>query len=285
MSAEPREMDEVIASGEWLSETVAVEPEGTLYVHLDRGSVEIRSHASDAVRIEATCRGWASGMAHFTLERDGNDLQLDGDVDGWLAGLFGGARPSVRAWLPQRYSVEIHTRGGAVKAHEIGGRVAAQTSGGRIELRRIDGPALLRTSGGSIDAEEVNGDVRALTSGGKIEISYVNGDVEARTSGGSIHVHGVAGAVEARTSGGRIEVCFVDEPGGRLETSGGSIEVVIPEGAGADLNARTSGGRVEVDVDMECETHGRHCVIGRLCGGGLPLTLRTSGGNIRVRAA
>jgi hypothetical protein len=285
MGAGPDDMDEVIASGEWLSETVPVEPEGTLYVHLDRGSVEIHSHDSDAVRVEATSRGWASGMVHFTLERSGGDLQLDGDVDGWLAGLFGGARPSVRAWLPRRFSVEVHTRGGSVEAQQIGGRVVAQTSVGFIELRRIDGPALLRTSGGSIEAEEVNGDLRALTSGGKIEIAYVNGDVEARTSGGGIHIHGVAGSVEARTSGGRIEVCFVNEPGGRLETSGGSIEVVIPEGVGADLDAKTSGGRVDVDVDIECETHGRHCVIGRMCGGGQPLTLRTSGGNIRVSAA
>jgi hypothetical protein len=277
---------EVAVAEEWLEQSVPVEPGGTLYVHLDRGSVEVSSHDASEVRIEASSRGWGSGMVLFSLEKEGNDVQLDGDVDGFLPLLFGGARIRVQAWVPRSYSVEIQTHGGSLQARGIGGRVAAQTSGGRIEINRVDGPALLRTSGGRIIAEEVNGDLRAHTSGGRIEISYVNGDVEARTSGGRIEIHGVSGMVDAKTSGGPIEVSFVDEPAGRLETSGGSIDVLFPAGAGADLDARTSGGRVEIEHDLEVEGRERpHHVSGHINGGGLPLRLRTSGGSIRVRAA
>jgi hypothetical protein len=278
--------EQAFGSEEWLEESVAVEPGGTLYVRLDRGAVEVESHDANEVRVEASARGWASGMAYFTLEKDGDDVWLEGDLDGWVPNLFGGARIEVRAWVPRRFSVEVETRGGHVYVADIGGRLAAQTSGGRISAERINGPALLRTGGGRISAREVNGDLRARTSGGRIDITYVNGDVEALTSGGRIEVHGVAGSIDARTSGGRIEASFVDEPCGRLETSGGAIEVVFREDLGADLDARTSGGRVEVEHPILLSDRSRRShVVGRINGGGLPLQLRTAGGSIRVRAA
>lgn len=281
------EMSEVHAAAEErLEESVPVQPGGTLYVHLDRGSVEVASHDASEVRIEASSRGWASGMVVFTLSREGNDVMLDGDLDSWFPSFMGGARIRVRILVPRRYSLDVETRGSHVSASEIGGRVAVQTSGGRIELHRIDGPAFLRTSGSRITAQEVNGDVRARTSGGRVQVAYVNGDVEARSSGGRIEIHGVVGEVDARTSGGRVDVSFVDEPSGRIETSGGLVEVLFPDGEGAELDARTSGGRVE--VEHEIALHGRerrHQAVGQIAGGGPPLRVRTSGGDIRIRAA
>jgi hypothetical protein len=274
-------------SEERLDRAVPVEEGGTLYVDLDRGTVEITSHDAPEVRVQASSRGWASAMCCFTLSRQGRDVQLDGDVDGWLPGWFvPGLRMEVRAWVPRRYSVEVTSRGGHVSISEIGGAVAAQTSGGRLELRRVNGPVLLRTSGGRITAEEINGDVRARTSGARIDLAYVNGDIEARTSGGSIEVQGAAGAIDARTSGGGITASFVDEPSGRLETSGGSIEVTMPADVGVDLDARTSGGQVRLDRELVLKgRERRHHVSGEINGGGPTLTVRTSGGSIRIRAA
>jgi hypothetical protein len=271
---------------EYLEKSVPVSEGGTLYVNLDRGSVEVTSHDLPEVRVVASGRGWSAGMVHFSLMRHGRDVELDGDVDGWLAGWLFPMRVEVRAWVPRRYSVEITTRGGSIRVSEVGGSVAAQTSGGRVELNRIDGAALLRTSGGRILVEEVNGDVSARTSGGRIDVSFVNGDVEARTSGGPIEVLGAAGAVDAKTSGGRIVASFVDDPAGRLETSGGSIEVTFPEDARADLDAKTSGGRVRVDHEVAFTRPARkHHFVGEINGGGMRLSLRTSGGSIHVRAA
>ncbi len=272
-------------SEERLDRSIPVEEGGTLYVNLDRGNVEITSHDAQEVRVLASSRGWASGMCSFTLSRQGRDVQLDGDVDGWTW-FLPGLRMEVRAWVPRRCSVEVTSRGGHVTVSEIGGAVAAQTSGGRVELRRVNGPALVRTSGGRITAEEINGDVRAKTSGARIDLAYVNGDIEARTSGGSIQIQGAAGAVDARTSGGGISASFVDEPSGRLETSGGSIEVTMPADAGVDLDARTSGGQVRLDSELALKgRERRHHVLGEVNGGGPKLALRTSGGSIRIRAA
>jgi hypothetical protein len=277
---------EKLTAEEHLEQSIPVSEGGTLYIDLDRGSVEVTSHDLPEVRVIASGRGWSSGMCHFTLYRQGRDVQLDGDVDGWLAGWLFPLRVEVRAWVPRRYSVEITSRGGSIRVSEIGGSVAAQTGGGRVEIHRVDGAALLRTSGGRIFAEEVNGDLSARTSGGRIDLAFVNGDVEARTSGGPIEVRGAAGAVDAKTSGGGIVASFVDDPAGRLETSGGSIEVTFPEDASADLDAKTSGGRVRVDHEVTFSRPARkHHFVGEINGGGMPLVLRTSGGNIRVRAA
>ena len=268
-----------------LREVFAVAPGGTLYVDLDFGSVRVESHDRSEVRIEATARGWAADLVVFSLERQGKDVQLDGEFEGWLPWFLRGTRVRVRARVPRQYAVDVRTRGGRVRAARIGGRVAADTRGGSVEVEEVDGPALLRTAGGSIRAERVSGALRAYTSGGRIEIDTARGEVDARTSGGAIQVERAGGRVVARTSGGGILAAFSGEPAGLLQTSGGSIEVRIPAGAGVNLDARTSGGRVQVEPPLRATgPHSASHVIGEINAGGAPLRLRTSGGSIRVSA-
>jgi hypothetical protein len=273
-----------IQTDEWIEEEVPVEPGGTLYVDLDRGSVCVESHDADTVRVAGDARGWSASMARFVLEKVGSDVQLDLSFGGWLRGLFLPARVEVVVWVPRRYSVEVGTRGGRIQARNIGGRVGLDTSGGHIRLSNVDGPALLRTSGGHVEIEDVRGDLRARTSGGHIRARQVRGNAEARTGGGRIELEDIGGEVDARTSGGRISVSFREEPWGRAETSGGSIEVSFRKGTGAELDARTSGGRIEVDSSIRIEgRRERSRIVGRLNDGGAPLHLRTSGGSIRLR--
>lgn len=269
---------------ESLHETVPVEPGGTLWVDLDVGSVDVESHDADAVEVDAAARGGEPGVVEFRLERSGNDVVVEADVDHWLRKVIFGVRVRVRARVPRRYSVDVRTRGGAVRLRAIGGRVAAETKGGSIHLDDAAGPALCRTAGGSIEVRRVDGDLRARTLGGHIEVEHVNGDVEARTGGGHVEVSEASGRVEATTTGGHVSASFTGAPAGTLETSGGSIEVRFPRGQGANLDASTSGGRVRVDhaVEVTGKLSPSH-VTGQIAGGGAPLHLRTSGGSIRVR--
>jgi hypothetical protein len=277
-------LEDIVTTEEYLEERVPVEPGGTLYIDLDRGSVVVTSHDANEVRVEASARGWSAGLVLFSLERTDNDVQLDGTVDHWMPSLFGRPRILVRAWVPRDYSVEIESAGGRVHVSDVRGRISANTRGGRIELSQIKGPALLRTSGGRIHVEEQHGDLRARTTGARIEIDGIDGDVELRTSGGRISVVDATGEVDARTSGGMISVSFVHEPWGRLETTGGSIEVEFPDDVGVDLDARTSGGSIKIEHDHERrDRHGKSRFQGPVAGGGSPLKLRTSGGSIKLK--
>jgi hypothetical protein len=293
---DPRHPDEPLppepelrASGERISESFPCEPGGTLFIDLDRGSIEVTSHPKNEVRIETEASGLATHLVHFTVETEGIDVWLDGMLGGWLPLLFGlGARIRVRCWVPDEYAVDARTRGGRVRMRDIGGPLAVETRGGSIQVDGVDGSARLKTSGGTIQVAEIDGDLRAQTSGGRVEIANVRGAIEANTSGGPIEAYSVTDTLDARTSGGRIFASFATEaPAGELRTSGGGIEVLLPENAGCVLEARTSGGRVKVDSQLELQPLDKprsNRIHATVNDGGEPLTLRTSGGAIRVRA-
>lgn len=273
------------ASAEDLDETIAVEPGGTLSIDLDRGTVSVRSHDANTVRIIARARGFGTLFGGFDLESRGNDVRLDGSFAHSFALLPWGPRVSVEAWVPRQYSVVVQTRGGAVTIAEITGRTIAETAGGAIEVQGCRGPVSVETTGGRIRVGNIDGGIVARTSGGRIEMKAVSGDAEAVTSGGGLDLHAIGGRIEAQTSGGAIAASFSRAPSGTLETSGGRIEVSFAADAKVDLDAETSGGRVDVEHVVAASDSSRHRVVGRINGGGPHLRLRTTGGNIRVRAS
>jgi hypothetical protein len=260
---------------------VGVAPGGTLTVDLAMGSLEIETHDEPRVEVEASTRGWAGGL-HLELSSDGRNAKLVGEREGLPFGAFG-ARVRVR--VPEEYSLELRTGGGSIQIEAVEGSVRARTSGGPIALEGAEGPVDLHTSGGPIQVEDVHGDTTLRTSGGPIRVSDVVGALVVETSGGAIRLAEIDGPIHARTSGGAISARFVGSGAGDLRTSGGSIEVELPENANLDLEAETSGGRVEIDGELTVPgAFDRSHVRGRIGKGGERLALRTSGGNIRVRA-
>ena len=241
-------MGGTIRAEEWLEKAVHVEPGGTLFVNADRGSVDVCSHALDEVRVEAEARGWRAGLVTFWLEQDGNDVYVDASIDRFLPRLLGAAHIAIRAWVPRSYSVD------------------AETGGGRVRI------------------EEIDGAVRARTSGGQLEMVGIRGDIEARTSGGRVDARAIDGQLDLRTSGGSVRASFVHEPCGRLESSGGGVDVAFPDTSQVDLDARTSGGPVFLQHPLDEITRRSNRVVGRINGGGLPLLIRTSGGPLHIRA-
>lgn len=278
-------MERIAHAREELVETLPVEPGGTFFVQLDRGSVDIESHDRDEIRLVARATGMHGDQADWTVARAGRDVHLDMLLSGWLSGVFAPPKVRVLARVPRSYSVDVETRGGRVEIADIGGRCAVRTSGSRIEVRGVEGDVSVRTSGGEVLVEDVAGDVAAKTSGGKISLNHVDGDCELETSGGALLADDVLGRVDAESSGGKIRAQFAHRASGRLTTSGGSIEVEYPNGTGVAVDAQTSGGRVDVASDILVDGRvGKRRVSADLDGGGLPLELRTSGGSIRIRS-
>ncbi len=254
---------------------------GELRVELTTGSVEIERHDELTVRVEARIGGWRPGSSTFTVTPKDGNVRIRGSAGGFLGGLGRASRLHVR--VPAQYSVDIRTNGGSVTVEELRGSVKVRTRGARIEVGQIEGSVELYTSGARIDVQEIVGNVKVRTTGARIEIDEVTGAVDAETSGARIEAKDVGGPVRLRTSSGTISARFTGPPAGKIETSGGSIEIEIPEAAGANIDARTTGGRVELDEDFPFNgSRSRDRVKGKIGGGGKRLTVHTSGGNIRI---
>jgi len=275
---------ETIESPEFMDEVVPVKPGGTLFVRSSKGTVDVRSHDGDEVRVEAEARGRRPERVIFVLDASGNDVRFEVRTEGWLLGMFGGLDVRVRLWVPRRYSLGLRTSGGDARIDGIGGDVELQTSGGDVTLSGVVGRVDLQTSGGNLDVENIDGDVRVRSSGGNTEMRDVYGDVDMRSSGGDLLIDGVDGAVRARSSGGTTSISFLGDPEGDISSSGGSIEVLARDDACFSLDAKSHGGKIHLDLELDKERgHDSHRVSGsRGARKGPRLKLRSSGGGIRV---
>ncbi len=125
------------------------------------------------------------------------------------------------------------------------------------------------------------------TVNGDIVVRNVEGWVAARTLNGSIEESGIAGSVVASTVNGSIRVALRAMPGREgaveLETLNGSLDLLLPAQANADVDLSTVAGRIESGVVFEASgaTSGT-AVRTRLGRGGVRVRLRTVRGDIRV---
>jgi len=275
---------QTIESPEFMDEVVPVKPGGTLFVRSERGSVDVRSHDAEEVRVEAEARGRRAERVIFALDVDGDDVRFAVRSEGWLLGLFGLLDVRVRIWVPKRYAVAMRASGGHARIDGVTGDVDLQASGGDVTLSGVVGHVDLQSSGGSVDVENVDGDVRVRSSGGNTEMRDVYGDVSLRSSGGDLLIDGVDGAVHARSSGGSTSIVFLGDPEGDISSSGGAIEVQVREEACFVLDAKSHGGKIHLDLELDDERKAdSHRVSGsRGARKGPRLKLRSSGGGIRV---
>lgn len=306
----------VFAANDVIKRGFNVADGGTLRLDASYGDVRIVTGGTGvAVEIVRKARGSKGeerlAQHKVTFSQQGNDVVVDSDDDErndrgifrWFDHDDFEVQWNVR--VPDRYNVDVRTSGGSIELDPINGTVEARTSGGSIETGRLGGAAKLNTSGGSISIDGAAAQVDARTSGGSIRIGNTDGPVDARTSGGSIALARVRGPVTARTSGGNITIedstgsVDASTSGGsiraqisgpvtadsKLSTSGGSVTVAIGAGVAVDLDAKASGGGITSDIPVTIM--GRQDddeLKGKVNGGGPTLTLRTSGGGIRVRS-
>jgi hypothetical protein len=292
-----------------LEERLPVRPGGLLEVDLymgeglrpDQGSLEVASHDANEVRIAADASGWGAGGVAFRVARDGEAVRLYGRVTGTLSWLFGGPQMTVRIWVPREFSLDLRCSAGPIRIDDVSGRIRARAADAPIEVSGAAGSLKLRTNHGDVRVSEVEGDVDVRASSGALELSWITGNVEARTGRGEIeatHVTGsltlasgrggieireLDGAAVARTERGSVIASYVGAPAGDLETSRGSVRVVVPNGAGAELEAISRHGSVELASGLELDgDRDTERVAGKLGRGGARLRLYTARGSIHL---
>lgn len=278
-----------------VDQAFAVAPGGTLRVQTFGGDVRVATADVAEVRVSArqTFRTNSeveadeilAGMT-FRLVQDGGDVVAEARMDrkgGWS----GQSRVAVdfTVTVPLRFNVDLATSGGDIQVGDLIGSVKARTSGGDLDFARIAGDVEGRTSGGDIVLFE--GTARAVleTSGGNVTVTRAGGPTKVSTSGGDIFAR-LAEApkhdLDLSTSGVHVRLAVLE-----LSTSGGDIRLTVPPSAAFALDARTSGGGVDatgLTLTLDSGGVGKSRLAGTVNGGGPGVRLRTSGGDIRVRA-
>ncbi|MEP6583433.1 MAG: hypothetical protein ABJA90_04180 [Ginsengibacter sp.] len=216
--------------------------------------------------------------ADINLETSGGNIEL--------AGLTGGK--------------DFTTSGGNLILSNLEGKTKGTTSGGNISLKDSKDDLDLTTSGGNIEAENSSGSISINTSGGSIRLSNLKGTIKAGTSGGNVKGNNIEGDLTAGTSGGNVSLqslnCSLT-----ASTSGGNIDVSMT-GVGKFVKIHNSAGKVNLQIPrnaavdlklsaMKVSTSNmenfkgnlsKDEVDGTLNGGGIPVTVNASSGNINL---
>jgi len=131
----------------------------------------------------------------------------------------------------------------------------------RVHLENVvltNGQLSLNGLSGRVKASAVNGDIRALKLGGEVELSTINGRVEADFD---------------RTSPANpISLSSVNGP----------INLTIPQGSGASLEARNLSGGIASDIGRVARTEAGHRLIVK--GSGPQIRLHNVNGGISIRS-
>lgn len=195
---------------------------------------------------------------------------------------------------------EFATSGGGINVSRMKGELDGATSGGSINIDHCSASIEMATSGGGINASDCKGEIDLKTSGGSLKLTNLDGNIEAATSGGSVEASNIAGELEVATSGGSMRLtdmkCTLDAATSagsmkveittlgkyvKLHNSGGSIHLSVPANKG--MNLALHGNNVEVNaLNNFSGSHTGKEVKGKLNGGGVEVTAKTSGGKVSL---
>lgn len=232
---------------ETFKDTFVVKPGGKLTIQTDAGSIRIATHDQPNIELTVKIENREGDEFSYRHELTDGNLSIFGEIErnnNWVRNL----KVEFDLLIPKDYNVELNTSGGALSVKDLTGELKARTSGGSINIGNITGDVKLHTSGGSISTDTITGNLNAHTSGGSINVT--------------------------------IDKQFTQDA--KLTTSGGSITAYLISDIQADIYASTSGGRVKSDFEIDGIVK-KMSVKGKINGGGPKLTLKTSGGSIKIK--
>lgn len=216
--------------------------------------------------------------------------------------------------------VKISTTHGDIQASQIKGNVDITSNRGDIRINQITGDVHLNghaddvtltdISGVAVLDGEFFGDTKLSHIGksvkfhssrtdlelgklagdldmdsGDLHVSSVSGSFEVHTRAKDIRVEDVSGPVTVENSHGEIDL-HPKSPYGDVNVSNhqGAIHVVLPEGAGFNVDARSTRGELESDFPLDISKNGDDRVAqGSVGKGGNKLQLTTDHGSIEIR--
>jgi DUF4097 and DUF4098 domain-containing protein YvlB len=161
----------------------------------------------------------------------------------------------------------------------------SETGSGDVTVEGIHGPVSASTGSGDVKMSGLRADVTAHTGSGDAKFDGIEaGRLEIETGSGDVELHEVRCAVQARTGSGDIVAQGEPQEAWRLRTGSGDVTLRLPADVGFDLDAHTGSGDVETNgLSITTEgTFGHGNLRGKVRGGGVPVEVQTSSGDIRI---
>jgi hypothetical protein len=181
-------------------------------------------------------RSWrprsAGGSIDVTIELPaGSDLRASGQMTDFAAeGRLGDARIKTgmgQIVLDAVDTLSVKSGISDVSVDRASGHAEVTVGSGDVRLRELVTSAVVKNSNGDTWIGSAGGDLRINAANGSISVDLAQASVVAKSSNGDVRLSEVArGSVV-------------------LETSLGDLEIGIPEGTPAWLDARATAGRVE----------------------------------------
>jgi Putative adhesin len=166
----------------------------------------------------------------------------------------------------------------------------ARTSDGNVTLSGLQGDLGLTTGDGNVTLDHVSGNLHIKSGDGHVKVTDADGAIDAHTSDGNLSVDGLFHALALHTSDGTLDLNLRE--GTKLagpttiQSSDGSVTIRVPQSFAADLNVHTSDGHVDCALPLVMDHYqsggSDHELRGKLNGGGTPLTINTSDGNVKI---
>jgi hypothetical protein len=170
----------------------------------------------------------------------------------------------VRCEVPTGSRVTIETAYGSVRARGVLGdcRIVAKYGGvtadtvgnlvveapyGSTDIAEVTGRLDVTAGHGVVRIGEVHGDARLRASHGTMELGTAAGDVEAATSG-ALTIDRALGDVTARSAHGPIRIREVSGGTIRLDNGHADVDVGVPTGIAAWIDASSAHGRVRNEL-------------------------------------
>lgn len=299
-----------------ITKTFDLNQPGKLNAKSSGGGIEVKTHDQQKVVVQAFVR--KNGKLLDPSDPKVADVLKDFDVDIEKNGSVftanierksrfnlwnnNNASISLTILVPREMSCDVSSSGGGLKISGVTGTQNFTSSGGGVRLENITGTTKANSSGGGVKAMNQNGDVQlsssgggvtlngahgkvsASCSGGGVELTNIHGDVDASSSGGGVTVKGESGSVKAKSSGGSVRVNLGNlSKELYLESSGGGIDAVIQHGDKLGLDLDLSSDKVNIELHNFSGRAEKSRVKGTMNNGGIPVYMRSSGGNVNVR--
>jgi hypothetical protein len=170
----------------------------------------------------------------------------------------------VRCEVPTGSRVTVETAYGSVRARGVLGdcRIVAKYGGvtadtvanlvldapyGSTDIAEVTGRLDVTAGHGVLRVAQVHGDARLRASHGSMELGTAVGDVEAATSG-ALTIDRALGDVTARGAHGPIRIREVTGGTIRLDNGHADVDVGVPTGIAAWIDASSAHGRVRNEL-------------------------------------